>query len=235
VAGEQENADEWLHGVWRSARDEVVLFLRTLRDFLRTPGEFARKWVSGESRPMNPLAFVGVCLLVQAPLWFLLGRRLRPIMEKMESMMQAETGRHLDFGQWYGWAQEPPVHYAMLLLLGLALHPFLRLCGAKRGFAATMGVVCYHTGLTTILNWLHFPYQYFYAYPRMLQGTRFFDLVVSAPSAIVATAYYVYAMSGAHGLRRSRVALAIVLGFTTFIIVLGGAGIFLVLHYLKKA
>jgi hypothetical protein len=235
VATEHESADEWLHDVLRSARDEVMLFLRTLRDFLRTPSEFARRWVSGESRPMNPFAFVGVCLLVQAPLWFLLGRRLRPILDEAQAALQAQTGRHLDFGQWFSWAREPPVHYAGLLLLGIALHPFLRMCGAKRGFAATMGVVCYHAGLTTIINWLHFPYQYFYQYAHMREGSWLLDLVAALPGGIATFVYYVYAMSGAHALRRPRVALAIVLGFTTFIVVLGGVGIFLTLRYLKKA
>ncbi len=222
----------------RSARDEVVLFLRTLRDYLRTPSEFARKWVSGESRPMNPFAFVGVCLLVQAPMWFLLGRRLQPMIEKAESMMQKETGHHYDMAQWMSWAQEPPVHYAMLLLIGLALHPFLRLCGAKRGFAATMGVACYHTGLTTILNWINFPYQYFYSYPRMLQELlQLLDRSgrVHAVRSLGDRVLPVRDEQRPRSATRSRVALAMVLGFTVFGVVLGGVGIFLALHYLKPA
>src|SRR5207245_10400764 len=107
----------WIADGARQVRDEIALFLVTLRDFTLRPGRFAAEWADGSRRALNPIAFLLNSLAVVFPyslIWkHVLGRTT------------AEAPFWLDL-------VKPLVYVATNLLVATLCHAFLRLGGRIR-------------------------------------------------------------------------------------------------------
>lgn len=109
----QATADAWIGEAWRTTRDAIVLFARTIGAFLRRQG-LMRARVAGEEQPMNPLGYLRMCLLVAAPAHFVLSLRTHVLMDEAAAKMHL-PGEALDIMK----SLEP---YLVALLLSVAAH-----------------------------------------------------------------------------------------------------------------
>src|SRR5689334_20079986 len=56
------DSPDWVREALRRSRNELFAFFRTAVQFTLSPTRFAREWVSGGARALNPLAFLATSL-----------------------------------------------------------------------------------------------------------------------------------------------------------------------------
>jgi len=203
-----DSADHWLGEAWRAARDELLLFVRTLGAFLRQPRALMRAWVAGERRPMNPLGYLGMCLLLVAPAHFAISLRTRVLMDETASKMHV-PGEVLGLVQ----AAEP---YLGALTFAVIAHGILRLFGAKAPFARTLGAQLYAYGPMALATLLVLPYRYFVVYASTVhidahdRAYSLREIAAASVSFLVGITYTANALGGTHGVRRWKAVVAYV-------------------------
>ncbi len=128
----------WLRDAMVAFRDETVLYLRTCAGFAFGPRRFLAQWSAGTRRAQNPLAFMATTLAITTALQ--LARDSLP-----GATQAAEAGSPF----WRGVLQAagPYTHY---LLLGLASHAVLRLCGGRGRLLASLAATLYSGGISIL-------------------------------------------------------------------------------------
>jgi hypothetical protein len=209
------DGNEWV----RDARDSLVrelrLYFRTLYLFMRNPVRFGRAWASGEEKAMNPLGFLGLCVLLRTPI----------------SFWRANFGMH---GYWVEvqkalpWFDSSYVDfittgsfYLMPIGLCVAIQPFARLLGSKRPLGVSVALSFFAAGPRMLLDWLKFPYDLRTLPHRDLVHDR--HLALPDFAIFVAFGLFLAALVGAHGMRWWRTVLAFFLGALVSLIAFAAA------------
>jgi xanthine/uracil permease len=218
VSDEGSTAATWVDDAWRSTRDEIALFLRTLRDFVRAPHALMRAWAAGEARPMNPLGYLGMCFLVVAPAELLLSWRTQAHLDETTQKLHLTT-HVMDLLRAGG-------PYIVVLAGSVLSHGFLRLLGNKGRLSRTLGALLYVEGPDVLVTWLTLPHRYFYGQLGVTSEHASRGDYVSIGLSVVTFFYFaVQALSGVHGVRRWKVVLAIVAATLTSVVLLSVASL----------
>jgi hypothetical protein len=235
---EESSPDKWAHEAWRTTFDELRLYFRTLAAFARDPYDFARRWVAGEKGWMGPPAYMAMSVLLVAPVHFVLFRRIRPLLDKLEATSHVPmSGDAFDIAR-------SVLPYLAPIAVGLCVHPFLRLFGSKRSLFTTVGALFYSYGPIMMLSWLLLPYQYFVLFsPSELQNLESHPQTMSVRNTILSAIqmpvqlyFGVAGLRGAHRLSRGRAALAFVVGTLLFVVMMmvASVGIMLWLKHIGR-
>jgi hypothetical protein len=131
---------DWVREAFAQARDEVASFLRTARDFTLHPSSFARQWVAGERRALNPLGFLATSFAIVAG---------------SDALMMSLAQRQEEHGFWESVVGSlAPFGY--YLFVGLVAHGVLRLFGSRRRLSDTCAMALYAGGGPATLAHLFF-------------------------------------------------------------------------------
>jgi hypothetical protein len=127
-----DGGPDWIRDALRQTRAEVVLFLRTVRDFSLHPWRFGREWTNGQRHPLNPLGFLATAFAVMGPTRAAFIALVGTGTEERTSMWLDALGALLPF--------------AYYLLLGALEHLVLRVFGSRQPLRDSLAMALYAGG-----------------------------------------------------------------------------------------
>jgi hypothetical protein len=179
-------------------REAVGAILHELRGYARAawamaraPARFSAGWARGEVRALNPLACILNALAISGP-WRALWVRLL----------------HIDVVAplWVDVAK-PLLPAVGLTFLGGGAHLILRLFGRVRPLRTTLGITLYvNAGPMTALGFVSRPL----AEAALVGRVSAFGQLASVVALVVFAVYLVVGLAAAHGVRRRRVVVAVI-------------------------
>jgi hypothetical protein len=117
---------DWIAEAWRVTVADVRAFLQSSVALLRRPRQFAARWATGQSRALNPLAFMATSAAVLGVAQALIG------LGSGNTLAAAALAVAAPYAH-FGW-------------LGLLAHAALRLLGSRQKLRVSLGVALYVGG-----------------------------------------------------------------------------------------